>query len=646
MKKQLSIIIPARNEEYLQATINDLLENMETDIEIIVGLDNYWPYPPLEDNPKVCVYHSPDRIGMRPMINRLAQIAQGKYLMKTDAHCAFDSGYDRKLINIMKPGYTVLGIRYELDVKKWERKNRTNCDFRYLSHPDIDKLGGLRGLPWHEYKKRTKGKKIAESMSLSGSGWLMEKSQWDAWGGLDENHGTFGQEGCEIACKTWLQGGKLLINRETWYAHWNRGKAPYSLGRRQRDKSVDYSIDYWMNDQWPLQKYSFGWLIEHFDPVPGWPTKKNLEENSLKPIKARRQGTLFKGTNQLDVDELWDKRLAISEPLKRWRLKLFFDYLFELYGELKEGKKYTKQEMRQTKYYYYLGTHLQKQFLPEKMSSLMRKWQGHLDRKFKDSVNLFYSMRKNGLFRPLEFYNDNGHMYLWKGYRRLVALKSLGYKTVPGLVHLHKGLKILPAHFPPKVKSNSIDEIGQSQFIKYGWKATDKYWVHGYTQVYDKLFDDLRLKKIKILEFGALRGASLRMWHDAFPKAWVYGVDKNKTRHKEFTQGLKRIKVFIGRQENINFINKIKKHGPFDIIIDDCSHDPNFQWNLFKEMWESVAKAGYYIIEDTYRSYLPKYEKERNIPREFSSWVDAIYTNQEVLSVQLFYNMCVVRKGI
>ena len=82
-----------------------------TDYEIIVGLDEYDPDPPLLEHPKVRVFRSEKRMGMRPMINELARLATGKYIMKTDAHCAFDNGYDKKLVNICKPGKTVLGIR-------------------------------------------------------------------------------------------------------------------------------------------------------------------------------------------------------------------------------------------------------------------------------------------------------------------------------------------------------------------------------------------------------------------------------------------------------------------------------------------------------------------------------------------------------
>lgn len=646
-KIDVSILIPARNEIYLQATIDDLLKNMESNIEIIVGLDDYWPNPPIKDDPKVIIYHSAERIGMRPMINKLASISNGKYLMKTDAHCSFDKGYDQKLISICEQGYTVLGIRYELDVEKWERKERTNCDFRYLSNPEVDERGGLRGLPWHEYKERTKGQEIAETMSISGSGWLMERQQFEAWGGLDENHGTFGQEGCEIACKTWLSGGRVLVNRRTWYAHWNRGKAPYALSTKQRDQSVNYSIDYWMNDRWPLQKYSFKWLLEKFAPVPGWTDQSTKEIG----IPAPRQGTLYKGfrfkyrdeKTDMAVIDLWEKRLEISEPLKRHRLKIFFDSFFEIIKASHEGKKYTIDEIENTKYFHYLVTHLPK----SDQSKLSEKSKERTIGKFKRAIKIFEDIKKNGLKTPLQCYAKDGKLILWKGYRRLVMAYVLGMERIPICIHQsEQTAKALPAKFQPATHG-SIVEKGQEQFQEYLGKSTDKYWVHEYLEIYDNIWSRLRDKKIKLLELGVARGASLRLWHGVFPRGLIYGVDKNQDLWKEMAGDLDRISVFIGKQQDKVFIeNQVAKSGPFDIIIDDAGHNPDNQMISFELLWPHVKAFGWYVIEDCYISYLKRNAGRACVPAKLATWIDKIYLDHSVLSIQFYYNIVIIQKGI
>ena len=636
-----SVIIPARNEVFLQRTIDDLCEHLETDFEIVVGLDDYSPDPPLRENPRVVVYRAPERMGMRPLINRLVGMATGKYIMKLDAHCRIDQGYDRKLIEIYQPGCVVLGVRYELDTQKWERRERTNCDFRYLSNPDVDPLGGLRGTPWPEYAERVKDQDVAETMTISGSAYLLDRDLWNRWGDLDERHGTFGQEGAEICCRAWLSGGRVLVNRQTWYAHWNRGKSPYSLGTSQRDKSVAHSCDLWMNDKWPLQKYSFSWLLKHFAPVPGWP------ETADEILHAPRQGTLYKGLRSrlsqdktdIPIAELWLRRPGISEPAKKHRLKIFFDSFAEFCEQLAAGVKFTDEELTKTPYFHYLTTHL-----PPASRDPVTAWgRKHCLKKIADSIRLFENIKAFGLKAPLECYSRDRHLILWKGYRRLVIAKALGFKTIPIVLHhSEKSAKSLPPKFPPAAPG-SITELGQRQFQKLGGKATDKYWVHEYLPIYDQLFADQRHRPLKILEIGVYRGASLALWRDAFPKATIFGLDKDRSIWKELTPP--DCRVFVGKQQNVKFLKGVAKRGPFDIIIDDCGHIPENQRVTFEALWPHVAKGGWYVVEDTYVSYKRNHRDKFNLPRWLATWIDKLYLGHTVGAVLFYYNLCALRKN-
>ena len=77
----ISVIIPARNEEYLQQTVDSLLEGAEGEVEIIVVLDGYWPNPPLKDDKRVVILHHTIARGMQGCVNEAARIAKGKYLL-------------------------------------------------------------------------------------------------------------------------------------------------------------------------------------------------------------------------------------------------------------------------------------------------------------------------------------------------------------------------------------------------------------------------------------------------------------------------------------------------------------------------------------------------------------------------------------
>src|SRR3990167_9874902 len=101
-KMELSIIIPSRNEEFLGRTIQDLLEHIKGKTEIIAVLDGYLPDPPLPVSDIVTIIYNPVSVGQRAATNQAAKIARGKYVMKVDAHCAFDDGFDVKMIEAFK----------------------------------------------------------------------------------------------------------------------------------------------------------------------------------------------------------------------------------------------------------------------------------------------------------------------------------------------------------------------------------------------------------------------------------------------------------------------------------------------------------------------------------------------------------------
>ena len=116
----LSVIIPARGEEFLDRTIQDLLENIEGKTEIIVVLDGYQPDPPLEQvDERVTIIYNSEPVGQRAAANQAARLSKSKYLMKVDAHCAFDKGFDVKMMTDMQDDWTMIPIMRNLHVFNW-----------------------------------------------------------------------------------------------------------------------------------------------------------------------------------------------------------------------------------------------------------------------------------------------------------------------------------------------------------------------------------------------------------------------------------------------------------------------------------------------------------------------------------------------
>src|SRR3989344_5603125 len=102
MAKELSILIPSRSEMFLARTIEDILANVEADTEVIAVLDGQWAEPPIPHHERVNLIYVPEAIGQRAAANIACKLSKAKYVMKVDAHCSFDKGFDRKMLEAFK----------------------------------------------------------------------------------------------------------------------------------------------------------------------------------------------------------------------------------------------------------------------------------------------------------------------------------------------------------------------------------------------------------------------------------------------------------------------------------------------------------------------------------------------------------------
>ena len=314
----LSILIPARNEEFLRRTIEDILEHREADTEIIVILDGAWADPPIEDDDRVTLVYHPVSIGQRAATNEAARMAQGDYVMKCDAHCSFGQGFDRILIEDCGPTDTVMPEQRNLHAFDWECKT---CGKRTYQGPraaccskcdgiEFDRVMVWEPRPntrqrhyrfdrdlhfqyWRQYKQRAGDGHLVESMSLLGACWMMRRDRYFEIEPCDENHGSWGQMGTEIGCKTHLSGGRLLTNRNTWYAHLFRTQPgfgfPYPMSGSAQQTARDYSQWLWNGNNWAGQVYPLSAMLEKYWPIPGW-TDEDYEQQKARELEVDRPG--------------------------------------------------------------------------------------------------------------------------------------------------------------------------------------------------------------------------------------------------------------------------------------------------------------------------------------------------------------------
>jgi glycosyltransferase involved in cell wall biosynthesis len=285
-----SIIIPARVEKHLQRTIDDIFQNATGDIEIIVVLDGWWPDPILKDDPRLILLHWGEPRGMRESVNGAARIAKGRYLLKCDAHCSFGKGFDEILRKDCGDNWICVPSKYSLDADKWERF-RGPVDYLYLTFPYVedDQFGyGLHGKKWKgktgltgswwDIEKERKDTPIDDIMVFQGSCWFMRHRHFLNIGGEDSKQFIWGQEAPELSFKTWLSGGRVVVNKNTWFAHWHKDDRGFKASNRDKRNTMIRSCHYWMNNRWSGQKMQFKDYINKFRPLEGWPEDWEVQQ--------------------------------------------------------------------------------------------------------------------------------------------------------------------------------------------------------------------------------------------------------------------------------------------------------------------------------------------------------------------------------
>ena len=164
---------------------------------------------------------------------------------------------------------------------------------------------------------------FVETMSIQGSCFMCTKQKYNELNLCDETWGSWGNQGTEVACKTWLSGGRVVTNRRTWYSHMFRTQGgsfgfPYHQSGNEVERARKASRDLFLNNKWEKQIYPLSWLVEKFKPVPIWhdPEGKDMLDfvnKKGKQFYMQKSGQftkeiIFYTDNQLD--------LKVAEPVR------------------------------------------------------------------------------------------------------------------------------------------------------------------------------------------------------------------------------------------------------------------------------------------------------------------------------------------
>ena len=232
--------------------------------------------------------------------------------MKVDAHCSFDKGFDRKMIEgfkevgdnvtmvpIMrnlwafdwvcecgkrkyqdKGGKCECGKQMDKEMKWIGKEHPQSVSYCFDTEPHFQYFNEYRHRP--EYKEQIKTG-FTETMSLQGSCFMATRRNYWKWELCDKRMGNWGNQGIEVALSAWLTGHKVLVNHNTWYAHMFRTKAvndfgfPWPVSGTDVSRTKNKVKDKFWNYKHKRQKYPLSWLLKRFWPIKGW-TEEDLNK--------------------------------------------------------------------------------------------------------------------------------------------------------------------------------------------------------------------------------------------------------------------------------------------------------------------------------------------------------------------------------
>jgi glycosyltransferase involved in cell wall biosynthesis len=266
-----TLIIPSRKERFLNNTIQDALNNATGDLEIIVVQDGYIiPDNELIKDQRVHYMHLPDMGHMqkRQGINAAVSIANGEFIMASDAHCMFGKGFDEILSRDCTDNMIMIPRRYKLEPISWTvNKEWGYVDYEYWMYREYVK-GILKPYRWSRPERENI--MIDDTLAFQGSCWFMRKDYFKKMGFMKiEGYTGWGQEDVELSMETYLAGGRIVVNKNTWYAHLFKGKTygrMYHAPVSQTTETRNWAFNYWCIQR----KDDFLKVLKRFAPIPNW----------------------------------------------------------------------------------------------------------------------------------------------------------------------------------------------------------------------------------------------------------------------------------------------------------------------------------------------------------------------------------------
>jgi cephalosporin hydroxylase len=148
------------------------------------------------------------------------------------------------------------------------------------------------------------------------------------------------------------------------------------------------------------------------------------------------------------------------------------------------------------------------------------------------------------------------------------------------------------------------DELALSDPVRFqtdkasSWRGSPE---HGYLEAYERHLSHRAIRSV--CEIGVASGGSLRLWEQLFQEAQVVGVDIVDACR---TLAGGRIQIEIADAgDPAQLVGIVARHGPFDLVIDDGSHEERDVFAALGVLFDAVTPGGIYVIEDLVCEWFP-----------------------------------------
>ncbi len=286
-----------------------------------------------------------------------------------------------------------------------------------------------------------------------------------------------------------------------------------------------------------------------------------------------------------------------------------------------------------------------------------------IEKRLTEGISLLRQYQNEGRYEDTEKLLDDIIVYTEKMIAQLQELLSSGlYDINFGKMTYKKGIDVAKLGTIEEavnaLNPDSMNPLEHFFFLEPHNKMTK--WSH-YFEVYHRHFERFRNQPVTVLEIGVWGGGSLQMWKKYFGnRCNIIGIDIMEE-CKDYEE--EQIKIYIGSQEDREFLQKIKAEIPkVDIIIDDGGHTMNQQIITFEELFPILADGGVYLCEDTHTSYWSDFEGGYRKPDTFleysKNFIDRLHARyslsadlktddftRAVRSIHYYDSMVVLEKG-